>query len=163
MNKLFKISLVFILFLSIYSCSKDDEVSTVNTVQKEGQPFTINAAAMTGVSIDDEGHTAITFVNGTGSQANTLTIDVESFTKETIPGTYSYPLRENDKRLDDWLTNYMVFEEDGSNSSNLKSGTVTISHNGDNNYTVEMDLIMNDGLEFSGQYTGEFSVMFMNH
>jgi hypothetical protein len=57
----------------------------------------------------------------------------------------------------------MVLEENNLTSSNLKSGTVTISHNGGNNYTVDMDLVMNNDLVFSGSYTGEFSVMFMNN
>ncbi len=166
MQHLFKNSLKSALIISIIvglvSCSKDDEPSSVNSVKLNNKAFSVSAASITGISIGDDGHTAITFVSGSGLKASTLTIDVESFTKETISGTYSYPQEEGDKFLDDWLTNYTVFEEDNSNSTNLRSGTVTISHNDGNNYSVEMDLEMTNDLVFSGLYTGEFSVVFMN-
>lgn len=160
---LLKIYTALLVCLLMISCSKDDENKAVNTVKINGQSFSINAASILGVSIENSGHSAITLLSGSETQGQTLTIDVESFTKETIEGTYSYPLIEGDKALDDWLTNYMVYNNSDMTSNNLESGTVTVIHNGDTNYTIEMDLTMVDGVTFKGTYTDNFTVMFMNN
>lgn len=163
MKNLLKTSVTLLVCLTIFSCSKDDETSTINKVKMNGESFSINAASIIGISMGEDGHSAISFSNASETQGKTLTIDVESFTKETIEGTYSYPHNDDDKKLDDWLTNYVVFEGSEGTSSNLDEGTVSIKHNGDNNYTIDMALTMVDGVTFSGSYTGEFTVMFMNN
>ena len=156
--------LFIVLFAIMFvQCEKDDtSPKENNTIQMNGNDFTISSATMIGVSIGESGHTGITLISGSATQANTLTIDVESFTQETIEGEYAYPEAEGQKLLDDWLTNYSVFDGSTMESSNLESGEVTISHNGDSNYTVEMDLVMQDGVTFSGLFTGDFQVMFNN-
>ena len=156
-------TLLALLPLILFSCSKDDESPSGNSVKMNDQQFKINGAAMLGISIDDSGHTGITLLNGTETQGTSLTIDVESFTKETIEGNYSYPQTEDSKLLDNWLTNYMVYIGYDMTSSNLQTGSVNIKHNGGTNYSVEMDLTMEDGVEFEGTYTGEFTVMFSNN
>ena len=156
-------SILILLFL-FSGCKKDDaNVSTVNNVKLNSESFSINSASIIGISINGEGHSGISLVSGTGDQISTLTIDVESCTRETIEGTYSYPTAEGDKFLDDWLTNYAYFENGSGTSSNLESGTVTVKNNHDNNYTIDMDLTMVDGMTFSGSYTGDFVVQFANY
>ncbi|WP_291855397.1 hypothetical protein [Marinilabilia sp.] len=152
-----------LIALSFVQCEKDDTSPKQNdTIQMNGNDFSISSATMIGVSIGDSGHTGITLISGSETQANTLTMDVESFTRKTIEGEYAYPEAEGKKLLDDWLTNYSVFDGSTMESSNLKAGEVTIIHNGDNNYTVEMDLTMKDGVTFSGLFAGDFQVMFNN-
>ncbi len=161
--KLFKLSIALLACLSIFSCSSDDESKSENNVLMSDQSFSINAATLMGISMEGEGHSTINLINVTETQTKTLTIDVESFTKETIEGTYSYPTVEGDKVLDDWLTNYAISEGSEMTSANLENGVVSITHNGSDNYTIEMDLTMVDGVTFDGTYTGDFTVMFMNN
>jgi len=164
MKTLLKLSLSILLFLTVLSCSKNDDLSpNSNTIEMDGESFSVVSASITGISIGDDGHTGITFSNASDLQVKTLTIDVESFTEETIEGNYSYPANEDDKLLDDWLTNYTYFAGTTSTSSNLESGTVSIVNNGGNNYTIDMNLTMNDGATFVGSYTGDFIVMFSNN
>jgi len=163
MKSKLKLSLSLLLSLIILSCSKEDVVPNASTVKMDGESFSIVSATMMGVSIGEEGHTAITLSNGSSTQTNTLTIDVESFTKETIEGNYSHPATGDNKLIDNWLTNYMIFEESTSISSNLTSGNVSIVNNSGNNYTIDMDLTMDDGVAFVGSYTGDFIVMFYNN
>jgi hypothetical protein len=161
-NILKSIVIVMIAVLFV-QCEKDDtSAKEENALLMNGNDFAITSATMVGVSIGDNGHTGISLMSGNGTQANTLTIDVESFTQATIEGDYAYPEVEGKKLLDDWLTNYSVFDGSEMTSSNLESGEVIITHNEDNNYTIDMNLIMVDGVTFSGLYTGDFQVMFNN-
>lgn len=144
------------------SCKKDDSSASINSIKMDGSNFSVASASMIGISIGDDGHTGITLVSGSAAQAKTLSIDVESFTKETIEGDYAYPEVSNKKRLDDWLTNYSVFSGTSVTSTNLKSGDVSVSNNEGNNYTIKLNLTMEDGVTFIGEYTGEFQVMFSN-
>jgi hypothetical protein len=158
-----KVSFAVVLSFFFIQCAKDDTTpKQLNTVKFNGKDFPIVAASMIGISIDDHGHTGITLVSGSGTKVTTLTIDVESFTNTTIVGKYNYPKTTNSKELDDWLTNYAVFDDSNLHTSNLQTGEVTISHNGGNNYTVEMNLKMVDGATFSGKYKGDFQVIFSN-
>ena len=155
--------IILTLALVTIQCSEDDTLSGSGTVKMDGKSFSISAATMIGVSIDEDGHTAISLFSINGSKTNTLTIDVESFTKATIEGEYAYPAVSDKKLLDDWLTNYAIFDGDTQTSESLESGEVSITHNGDNNYTVDMNLTMLDGVTFIGSYTGDFEVMFNNN
>ena len=155
---------LFIIALSLIQCSKDDNSPKNNNfIKMNGVDFPIISASMIGVSNGDNGHTGIALVSGNETQANTLTIDVESFTQATIEGHYAYPEETGKKKLDYWLTNYSAFNESTMHSSNLESGDVSISLNSGNNYTIDMNLTMVDGVTFTGSYSGEFQVMFYNH
>lgn len=155
--------IILLIALLFVQCEKDDTATNVNnTIKMNGNNFVVASASMIGVSIGDDGHTGITLVSGNGTQANSLTIDVESFTQATIEGVYTYPEESGKKLLDDWLTNYSVFDGSTMESSNLESGEVSIIHNSGNNYTINMNLEMVDGVTFNGEYTGEFQVMFNN-
>lgn len=164
MKQTIKFTLIFLLTLSLTQCEKDDNTTlkNSNSIKMDDNDFVIASASMVGVSIGDDGHTGITLVSGNATQANTLTIDVESFTKETIEGEYAYPEEDGKKLLDDWLTNYSVFDGSTMNSSNLESGEVSITNNGGNNYTIDMNLTMDDGVTFIGKYAGDFQVIFNN-
>jgi hypothetical protein len=159
----YKIISILLLAILFTQCEKDDSTpQNSSSIKMNDKEFIVTSASMTGVSIGDEGHTSITFVNTNGSQVNNLSIDVESFTKETIKGDYVYPEESNKKLIDDWLTNYSVFSNSTIQSSNLESGELSVAHNGGNNYTIHMNLLMVDGVTFNGSYTGDFQVMFNN-
>ncbi len=160
MKHLVKTTLFALAIISLIGCSKDDDSPTVNNVKMNGESFKIVEASIMGLSIENDGHTAISLTSGSTTNVQILSIDIESFTRETLEGTYSYPVNEGDKVLDDWLTNYMVFEGAEPTTSNLESGIVTITHNQGDNYTIDMDLTMVDGTIFKGIYTGDFMVSF---
>jgi|GEM_PF-3160199 len=164
MKNVVRISFLFILAFSFIQCEKDDDSvpETKNSIKMDGRDFDVTSASMAGVSIGDDGHTGITFMSGNSEQGDALIIDVESFTKETIQGDYAYPIETDKKWLDNWLTSYTVYNSSSMNTSNLESGQVTIISNGGNNFTVDMDLTMDDGVTFVGEYTGEFQVLFSN-
>ena len=161
--RLFKSILVLFIAISLIQCKKDDDTpEVINSVMMNENNFIVATANIIGVSIGDDGHTGITLISGSGTQTTTLTIDVESFTQATIEGDYAYPEESGKKILDDWLTNYTVYNGSTMESSSLESGEVSITNNGGNNYTIVMNLEMVDGINFNGTYTGEFQVLFSN-
>jgi hypothetical protein len=157
-----KLSTILLLLIAFVACNKDEVDPVSNSLKLDGEAFAVNLAAIMGVSIGEDGHSAIIFSNGNEAKMKTLTIDVESYSRETIEGSYSYPLAEGDKRLDDWLTNYSEMEGTSYTMTNLEAGTVTVKNNGGDNYTLQMNLTMDNGLVFAGAYTGNFSVLFNN-
>jgi hypothetical protein len=157
-----RVFFVVVLSVLVAQCTKDDTLKNINSIKMNGKNFPIVSASMMGVSIGDQGHTGIILTSGSFTQVKSLSIDVESFTQATIVGEYKFPEVSGKKKLDDWLTNYTVFDGSKMNSSNLKSGVVAITHNGGSNYTIDMNLTMDDGTTFTGKYKGEFQVMFNN-
>ena len=159
------LSYIFVVIFSIISaCSSDDDLSTSNSLQINGEPFTVTSASILGVSLGGAGHAAITLVSTNLSTTRTLTIDFDYVANQPIAGDYAYPQSANQGLLDDWLTNYSEFNgTTSSNSLHLQEGELTIIDNGGNNYTITMDLTMDDGTtKFSGTYQGDFQVFFNN-
>lgn len=162
-KRLINIVMLAVAILLTSSCEKDDSApKNSNSIKMNDKDFVVVSASMVGISIGEDGHTGISLVSGSETQVNTLTIDVESFTQATIEGNYAYPEESSKKLLDDWLTNYSIFDGTSMTSSNLESGEVSVTNNGGNNYTIDMSLKMADGVSFIGEYTGEFQVMFNN-
>lgn len=160
----FKYIIVLLTVISFTQCEEDESTpKTINTIKMDGNDFAVVSASMIGVSMEDFGSTSITFASGTGTQAKTLSINVESFTQANIEGEYAFPEVTAKKLLDDWLTDYSVYEGTSLYTSNLETGEVSVTHNSGNNYTVNIDLEMVDGVTFTGSYTGDFQVMFNNN
>lgn len=153
--------LVFGLFAM--SCSKDDNIlTTQNNVLLDGQPFDVTTAVILGVSMNGSGHATVTFSSTSGTTSKTLTIDVEYSGNSSVEGVYSYPQAGSDLYLDDFLTSYLVSDNTTNTLVQLTSGNVTITKNAESNYTVDMDLTMDDGSHFTGSYKGVFIVSFNN-
>lgn len=162
--KLIKTILVLLIVISFTQCDEDETTpKIINTIKMNGNDYAIASATMIGMSIDDFGSTSISFLSGTGLESRILSLNVESFTAATIEGDYAFPEVTGKKLLDDWLTDYSYYEGTEQYSSNLETGEVSITHNGSNNYTVSMNLVMIDGVTFTGLYTGDFQVMFSNN
>ena len=90
-------------------------------------------------------------------------MDVDYAGDSNVAGTYSYPQEQGDRLLLDALTNYTEMSSDGDvYSTTLVSGTVSVQVNGNDNYTVTMNLEMEDGKTFAGTYRGKFLVQFSN-
>ena len=160
-SRIFTVSL---LLLVAAGCGSDDDVtpSNGNYIKVNGKSFDIIQASIVGVSIGGEGHAAISLSNGDQSSMKTLTLDFEYFTDQAIEGEYAYPQIETNRLLNDWLTNYATFDQNTNTTCHLQEGTLKIAHNKEDNYTITMNLIMDDGTVFSGSYTGDFIVFFNN-
>lgn len=164
MKKLLKIVTPLFFFILISGCTNDNDLKRFdNNMTLDSSSFRIIKGMILGVSIGDSGHTAITLISGTTTEVKTLTLDIPTFTEEAVPGTYTYPQQNGKELLNDWLTNYMYFINGSAMSTNLQSGTATITHNTDNNYTVTVDLTMKNGMIFKGTYSGDFQVQFQNN
>jgi len=159
----FKCIIILLVVISFTQCDEDETAPNItNTIKMNGNDFVISSASILGISMGDFGHTSISFVNGSGTQASSLNIDVESYTQATIEGDYTFPEVSGKKLLDDWLTDYTIYDGTNINTSNLEAGEVSIVHNNGNNYTVDINLEMDEGVTFTGSYTGDFQVMFNN-
>ena len=161
----FAFVLCSIILLS--GCGSDETPTTSNSVKFNGSSFSVLSASILGVSIDGEGHAGISFTNVTNSGiSKTLTIDIEYSGNGSVEGRYSYPQAAGDLYLDEFLTNYTEIDISGGGSEYFTqlegggNGTVTVQHHGGDNYSVTMDLVMEDGSEFTGKYRGNFVVVF---
>jgi hypothetical protein len=162
--RILKNIIVLLAVISLTQCDEDDVTpKTINTVKMNGNDYAIASASMIGMSIGDFGSTSISFMSGTGLRSKILSLNVESFTAATIEDEYAFPEVTGKKLLDDWLTDYSYYDGTEQYSSNLETGEVSITHNSGNNYTVSMDLVMVDGVTFTGSYTGDFQVAFNNN
>jgi len=152
----------FILILA-FGCKEDVVVPTSAVLTLNGVSFVPENATIIGVSINNVGHAGISLVNINGTSVETLTIDVEYSGNSSIAGTYSFPQAASDKYLDNFLTNFTVFDGTTfSGEAQLTEGSISVQENGNNNYTINMNLIMDDGTAFKGTYTGNFTVVFNN-
>lgn len=162
-HSLFKPLALLAIIFSFYSCSEDvDGPVTNNSVKLNGNSFQVRTATLLGVSLDSEGHAALSLVSNEGLLVKTLNIDFEYATAEPMDGAYAYPESGEVRLINDWLTTYTIFEGDSFESEHLEEGSMTLVHNGGNNYTVTMDLKMEGGSVFQGTYTGDFNVLFNN-
>jgi hypothetical protein len=160
--KIYK-ALILLSFVSLASCGDDDGSSTQNSIRLDGESFKVMAPSLVGVSMDGEGHAAFTFANGSTSTMRSLTIDFEYSPDEPLTGTYVYPDNGEDRLLEEWLTSYTWYDGQDSNETHLSDGSLIVKHNGADNYTVTMDLTMEDGSEFTGTYKGEFNTQFQDN
>lgn len=159
--KKIKSTLVSLFFAFILIGCSDDENGPQNSIQLNGSSFKITAATLVGVSLDGEGHAAITFSNVSNSSSKNLTIDFEYSPSQSLSGTYSFP-QGNNRYLDDFLTNYNQFVNSEYYSTELETGTLILTDHGNSNYTVTIDLTMLDGKVFSGTYKGKIASQFQN-
>ena len=114
------------------------------------------------MAIGTDGHAGISLISLNGSSVETLTLDVEYSGNSSVEGTYSFPQAANDKYLDDFLSNFTVSNGTSFDMIQLLEGTVTVVKNEGNNYTVTMDVTMENGTIFKGVYRGEFTVLYNN-
>jgi hypothetical protein len=151
-----------VLPLLFVACS-EDEPSVSNTIMLDGTSFKVTTVSLLGVSIDGEGHAGITFSFVQGTNVKSLTVDFDYSPSISLTGTYSYPVVNNNRLLDDWLTNYTEFNGNTEiTSTNLQTGTLTVADHGNSRYTFTIDLKMLDGKVFKGTYKGTVTSMFNN-
>jgi hypothetical protein len=155
---------LLLMGLLLQSCAVDNiDPTSENTLKVNGETFEVTMASLLGISLEGEGHAALTFTGTNGVLTKVLTIDFEYSPSEDVSGTYAYPSASGSRNLNNFLTNYTEMPVTGAvYATNLEKGTVTVKDNGDSNYTITMDLLMNDGKVFKGTYRGEVQTVFNN-
>jgi hypothetical protein len=163
-NEVIKYCLLALLIVGFSACSDSDNgPSTENSMKMNGSAFEVSTVSLVGVSLDGEGHAAVTFTHTAGSVTKVLTVDFEYSPSAQISGNYAYPSVNSERLIDDWLTNYTEFSGDNEmTSTNLEEGTVILQDNGGSNYTITLDLTMLDGKTFKGTYKGPVVAAFNN-
>lgn len=157
---------MLVLLPGLVSCGDDDDakLSTLNAITMDGGAFKVQSVTLTGVSIDGEGHATLNFISTDGVTTKTLGINFDYSPDVDVSGTYAYPQNNTDRYMDDWMTTYTVMTVSGSDFSiedtHLLEGTFTLTHNSGSNYTVTMDLLMEDGTVFKGKYQGKVEAHF---
>jgi hypothetical protein len=156
------LTLLLLVTFILSSCGSDEPSGGISV---DGKSFNVISASLLGVSIGGDGHATISLISGNSSMSKTLSLDFEYSPTSPVSGNYSFPQAGSDRYLDDWLTNYTEITLSGSGSvydTNLESGKITVLDNGNNNYTVTIDITMVDGTVIKGKYRGAFTVMFNN-
>jgi hypothetical protein len=67
----FKFFIVLLTVISFTQCEDDESTpSFTNTIKMNGNDFNIVSATMAGISMEDFGHSIITFISGSSTQTN---------------------------------------------------------------------------------------------
>lgn len=145
--------------LLIASCGSDDEnlQKDENTIQLNGQPFSIDNAEV----LFEAGDPLVSYVNikfeGTDANGTTRILDLWMAYSPSQPVSGSYTSTLVDSRLlDDDFTSFEVRR--GVNDSDLYflvSGTVQVQDNGSHNYTVTVNITMDEDNIFTGFFRGD--------
>lgn len=155
----------FFFFIVLIACENDKVASTLseNEITLNEKEFKITKASILGESVNNEGHSSIVLVSETSNnEPKTLTIDIPFFTKKSLTGSYEHPEASGKRPINSNATNYTYVLNSDPITANLESGTVTILHNGANNFSVTVDLKMENENIFKGKYSGSFTIKFDN-
>lgn len=148
-----------VTLLMIASCGPDDEngLKDENTIQLNGQPFSIDNAEVRFEEGDPLGSYLNIKLEGADANGTTRTLDLWMAHSPTQPVSGSYTSTLVDSRLlDDDFTSYEVRR--GVNDSDLYflvSGSVQVQDNGSHNYTVTVNITMNEDNIFTGFFRGD--------
>lgn len=157
-------SAFYLLLMSLLfqSCAVDNiDPTSKNNLTMDGSPFDVTAVTLVGISLEESGHASLTFTGTNGALTKVLNVNFEYDPAQPVNGIYSFPVVSGARLLDDWLTNYTEMPVTGAvYATTLKKGTVTINDNGGADYTIEIDLEMNDGKIFKGTYQGAVKAQF---
>jgi hypothetical protein len=101
-NEVMKYCLLAILIAGVSACSDSDNgPSTENSMKMNGSGFEVTTVSLIGVSLDGEGHAAVTFTYTAGSVTKALTVDFEYSPAAQISGNYAYPSVNSERLIDD--------------------------------------------------------------
>lgn len=171
-----KTSLFTIVVISIvlaFGCKKDEENDNANkekpvgTITLNNESFDVYAgSSAVQLFVDDPNTNGSISITGSNS-ANSLIISlaVEYPTAAGISGTYENgDFSSSSHVFSPWLTQVSVTTNDGSTNNNYNEpdGTLQVTHNSGNNYTVDFSMTFQDTLVVSGDITMDFIEQMMN-
>lgn len=153
---------LLLMGLLFQSCAVDNiDPTSENGLSIDGSSFDVTVVTLVGISLEDLGHASLTFTGTNGALTKTLNVDFEYDPAQPVNGTYAFPGASGTRLLNDWLTNYTEMPVTGAvYATTLEKGTVTVKDNGDSNYTITIDLEMEDGKKFKGTYQGAVQAVF---
>ncbi len=166
-----KKAVLVLLVLSVYcvglqSCKKkDNKEKTENSLKVNGNKFTPNHRTSIEGKYENKGKGELTInlweISENNKEIKQIIICTEYLEKDNIEGKYYFPKKDGEKVI---IKNKTFFKEFNNNNSdtqsNISSGEVSISHNGDkDNYTISINIKTDDGHHIKGTYSNNFSVL----
>lgn len=153
------------LVFSVESCKKKkDPKKTENTIKINGESFYVNDIFTIEGTFDSKknkgnGNIEFSSISEDKKERKKLLIGFEYEQKDKITGNYSYPQKNGDLLLKKENTYYHILRvSDSDYSSKLKTGSLSIKHNSDKNYTIHMDLNTEGGDKIIGDFSDNFEL-----
>ncbi|MBL4746519.1 MAG: hypothetical protein JKY08_09160 [Flavobacteriaceae bacterium] len=158
-----KLSSVFVMLSMVFlsSCSSSDNKDSSAGLTLDGVSINTNAAILVKQASSENSYSFSISDTSDVKSVKIITINIEFPLESSVTGDYEYSKKGDRKLLG--MSSYSITNATAGtvDSSVLLggSGSVSITDNGKNNYTLVLDLIMKDGVILKGSFTGSFKVM----
>lgn len=168
------LALLFIALVVTAGCKKDDDSNPlVGSFTLKGETFEIltTGSAPTGILQlihDLAGNSTfgtLTITGANTSKTGVLQIAIDYTTSSGITGEYKNGnLNTGAHTFEPWLTSYSTTTLSGTNmiTGNDATGTLTITKNASDSYTVSFNFIYADSTSATGNITQKYTVQEMN-
>ena len=154
-----RLLIILLIAISVVGCKKEETIpKTFDTILIDGEASDFNSAMIFGTFTNGEGYADVTF----SANSKALVISFEYEGNSIVEGNYAFPQNDDKLYINNLKTFYTILESP-EYTTKLDKGEIDIKDNGDNKYTVVLNLTMLDGKVFSGEYTGDFIVSFNNY
>jgi hypothetical protein len=176
MNRKNLLAFVILAFVIGSGCKKKDDTTTtapaVSSFMLKGEKYEIpSQGTTTGVlqlmhDITEgttSGSISITGIKGT--TVGVVQCGINYKTDKGITGVYKNGgIYTGDHTFDPWLCSYTTMTQSGTNtlSGNDPDGTLTVTKNSSDNYTVSFNLTYSDSITASGNITQKYTVQEFN-
>lgn len=174
MKNLFKVAFLLFAAFAISSCSSDDDSGNGgggSNFKLDGQTYDMSQAQPNGGVIQiiggdfgEEGvaNAQISLTGLNGTKSGIITFHLSFLENEGISGTYNEGTWDEVGAYDSegsiYMTNETVNGSQEIQTGEGAEGTFKITHNSDNNYTIEFNVTYDDGVQAEGNITQEFFV-----
>ena len=167
MKNFFKVAFLLFATLTLSSCSSDDDSgnnggdSPSFSLKNETYNLVPQGSIIQMIDMDEEGSFAQITISGTKDSKSGTIRFIANF-DNSISGTYTDGEMGTNGTFDTEGSNYITTELiNGSQeirSEGGAEGTLKITQNQNNNYTVEFDVVYDDGVVAQGNITTDFVV-----
>lgn len=170
MKKLHLLAILLIGLLIASGCKKDDDTTTTNnavgTISVGDKKFDVEKGDGI-IQLINDGNTttgAITIGGNNSTHTLVLGLSIEYVTADGISGDYENGDNSSSNHIfEPWLTQVTIYTNDGLSNQNYNEpdGTLKVTHNSGNNYSVNFNMAFSDTVTVSGDLTFDFIVQQM--
>jgi hypothetical protein len=158
MKKLVMSALFLCTAIGMLSCSSDDDSSSNVGVTINGEAFNGTVAILLKIETTENTYSFTITDPSDLTNVKTITIGVTFPLAMSVTGDYAHPTTED--RVFQEISFYSISNPaTGSGTSSAMfngTGTVTITDNGNENYTLVINMTMDDGVIVKGTFTDTF-------
>lgn len=166
MKKYINLTLVLIFSMIIVSCSKDDDSSEnntfSNTAEYNGTTYEISRGSIENYGSDGSHYNYYFELFGTTPVNTEFYLDLYSRGVDNFrSGTFVFvPENTSTADLPEFYFDYssFVFGNEQLEVLNVKEGSITVRDEGDNNFSLFGELILENDEVLKISYSGEFSI-----